>query len=299
MDPQFKERIDKLLSDHKIVLFMKGYKTQPMCGFSARVVSMLSELEVDYHSENIFDDPEMRSGMKDYSNWPTFPQLYIDGEFVGGCDIVTGMFQDGSLHTMLGVIREEVATPSIEISDAAVAAFLAAMQRYDGVHVIVDISPQFQYDIGLGQAGSSEMAVTSNEFTIYMSRSAAKRANGMKIDFQNGQIKIDNPNEPISVRGLNVRELKQWMDMKKEHILFDVRGEEEREIARIESARPFSPETLEGISKDAVLVFHCHHGGRSLNAAQMVLEQGFQNVYNLEGGIHAWSMHIDPMIRTY
>ena len=299
MEPQFKERIDKLLSEHKIVLFMKGYKTQPMCGFSARVVSMLSELDVEYHTENIFDDPEMRSGMKDYSNWPTFPQLYVDGEFVGGCDIVTGMFQDGSLHSMLGVEREEIAPPFIEITDAAIAAFHAAMQRYDGVHVIMDISPQFQYDIGLGQAGASEIAVTSNEFTIYMSHSAAKRANGMKIDFKDGQIKIDNPNEPVSVRGLNVRELKQWIDMKKEHILFDVRGEDERAIALIESARMFSPEALEGIAKDAVLVFHCHHGGRSLNAAQMVLEQGFQNVYNLEGGIHAWSTHIDPVIRTY
>ena len=158
MNPDFKEKIEKLITDNKIVLFMKGYKHQPMCGFSARVVSMLSELEVDYHSENIFDDPEVRSGMKEYSSWPTFPQLYVDQQFVGGCDIITGMFQDGSLHSLLGVQREEVSTPNVEITEAAIGAFKAAMQRYDGVQVIVEITDQFQYDIGLGQSSPGDFA---------------------------------------------------------------------------------------------------------------------------------------------
>ena len=299
MTPEFKEKIDNLIAENKIVLFMKGYKHQPMCGFSSRVVGMLSELEVEYHSENIFDDPEIRSGMKDYSNWPTFPQLYVDKEFVGGCDIITGMFQDGSLHTLLGVQREEIPVPNIEITDAAIGAFKAAMQRYDGVQIILEVNPQFQYDIGLGQSSPGDYAVTSNEFTIYLSRSSAKRANGMKIDFQNGQVKIDNPNEPVSVRRMNVREYKQWIDMNKAHTLFDVRGEDERAIAKIDSALLLTPEAIDSLEKDSVIVIHCHHGRRSYSAAQQLLEQGYTNVYNLEGGIHAWSLHIDPMISTY
>ena len=272
---------------------------RPQCGFSARVVGMLMELDVEFHDENIFADPELRAGMKDYSNWPTFPQLYIDQEFVGGCDIITGMFQDGSLHQLLGVKREEVPVPEISLTDAAVGAFKSAIQRYDGQSIILEISPQFQYDIGIGQAGSDYYAVTSNEFTIYMSRSSAKRANGLSIDFQDGGLKINNPNEPKTVSRINVREFKQWIDLKKEYVLFDVRTEEERNIAKIDSAQVFSEEALEDLSKDTRIVFHCHHGMRSYRAAQQALEKGYSNVYNLEGGIHAWSLHVDPLVPTY
>ena len=149
MDDAFKEKIDKLIKDHKILLFMKGFKHQPMCGFSARVVSVLNELGIDYHTENIFDDPQLRSGMKEYSAWPTFPQLYVDQEFVGGCDIITGMFESGELHTLLNVTREEVPLPTITITDSAINAFKAALQRYDG-EIHLEISPQFNYDIGVG-----------------------------------------------------------------------------------------------------------------------------------------------------
>ena len=132
-----------------------------------------------------------------------------------------------------------------------------------------------------------------------MNRASAKRANGMKIDFQNGQIRIDNPNEPVSVRRINVREFKQWIDLKKEHVLIDVRGEDERAIAKIESAKPLNPDLLDSLSKDTAIVMQCHHGRRSYMAAQQLLEQGFTNVYNLEGGIHAWSLHVDPLVPTY
>ena len=103
MTPEFKEKIDALIAEHKVVLFMKGYKTQPACGFSNRVVSMLNEIDIPYHDVNIFDDPELRSGMKDYSSWPTFPQIYIDGEFVGGCDIVIEQYQNGELQEAIEV----------------------------------------------------------------------------------------------------------------------------------------------------------------------------------------------------
>lgn len=97
MDEQLKKRIEDLLGSHKIVLFMKGTKSFPQCGFSATVVEVLKRLDADFHGVNILQDPELRQGMKDYASWPTFPQLYVDGRFVGGCDIVRDMFQSGEL----------------------------------------------------------------------------------------------------------------------------------------------------------------------------------------------------------
>jgi monothiol glutaredoxin len=90
MTPELKEAIDKYLSANKVVLFMKGTKMFPQCGFSNTCVQVLNTLSVPYETVNILEDESLRQGMKVYSQWPTFPQLYIDGEFFGGCDITLG-----------------------------------------------------------------------------------------------------------------------------------------------------------------------------------------------------------------
>src|ERR1700761_2233882 len=95
-------RFDELVHSNKVVLFMKGSKNFPQCGFSATVVGILDKVTSGYKTVNIFEDPSVREGMKEYSSWPTFPQLYVNGEFVGGCDIVKAMFAAGELQTLLG-----------------------------------------------------------------------------------------------------------------------------------------------------------------------------------------------------
>ena len=95
------ERIRAELEAHPVVLYMKGTPVFPQCGFSARVVQILSHLGVPFKGINVLEDYDIREGIKAYSNWPTIPQLYVQGEFVGGCDIVTEMFQSGELKTML------------------------------------------------------------------------------------------------------------------------------------------------------------------------------------------------------
>src|SRR5687768_3053043 len=95
-----RERIDRLVKTHDVVLFMKGTRGAPQCGFSARVVDLLDEYVPDYETVNVLADPEIREGIKEYSSWPTIPQLYVRGNFVGGCDIVTEMGQSGELATM-------------------------------------------------------------------------------------------------------------------------------------------------------------------------------------------------------
>ena len=95
------ETIARTIADNSVVLFMKGTSEQPQCGFSNQVVRILDHLGVDYNDVNVLADPDIREGVKAFSNWPTIPQLYVKGEFVGGCDIVREMFQTGELKTLL------------------------------------------------------------------------------------------------------------------------------------------------------------------------------------------------------
>ena len=94
------ERIQGDVTENPVMLYMKGTAMFPQCGFSARVVQILTHLGVPFHTANVLEDAELRDGVKHYSNWPTIPQLYVKGEFVGGCDIVTEMFQSGELETL-------------------------------------------------------------------------------------------------------------------------------------------------------------------------------------------------------
>jgi monothiol glutaredoxin len=95
------ERIDTDVKSNPVVLYMKGTPMFPQCGFSARVVQVLSHVGVPFKGVNVLEDAEIREGIKAYTNWPTIPQLYVQGEFVGGCDIVMEMFQSGELQQML------------------------------------------------------------------------------------------------------------------------------------------------------------------------------------------------------
>ncbi len=101
MDNPVFERIRQDLKDNYVVLYMKGTPVFPQCGFSARVVQILSHVGVPFKGVNVLEDMELREGIKAYTNWPTIPQLYVKGEFVGGCDIVMEMFQAGELQSML------------------------------------------------------------------------------------------------------------------------------------------------------------------------------------------------------
>lgn len=103
------ERIQNDINANPVMLYMKGTPMFPQCGFSARVVQILSHMNVPFHTADVLEDPALRDGIKQFSNWPTIPQLFVRGEFVGGCDIVTEMFQSGELETLFkekGVVTE-------------------------------------------------------------------------------------------------------------------------------------------------------------------------------------------------
>jgi len=101
MKDPVQERIEREIDEHDVVLFMKGTPIFPQCGFSSGVVQVLSHLGVKFKGVDILTDPSLRQGIKEFSNWPTVPQLYVKGEFVGGCDIVREMYQSGELQQLL------------------------------------------------------------------------------------------------------------------------------------------------------------------------------------------------------
>ena len=101
LDPDISERIKSEINSQDVVLFMKGTPVMPQCGFSAAVVGVLSHIGVQFRGVNVLEDEQIREGIKVYSDWPTIPQLYVKGEFMGGCDIVREMYETGELLEML------------------------------------------------------------------------------------------------------------------------------------------------------------------------------------------------------
>lgn len=101
MSANAQDAIRKTVSENNVVLYMKGTPVFPQCGFSSTVVQILDYLGVDYESVNVLDHPEIRQGIKDYNSWPTIPQIFVKGEFIGGCDIMREMFETGELKTLL------------------------------------------------------------------------------------------------------------------------------------------------------------------------------------------------------
>ena len=120
--------IGKAISENDVILFMKGTPTQPMCGFSARTVAMLQSLGRPFAAVDVLPDPRIRQELSSISNWPTIPQLFVDGELVGGCDIVTEMYESGELQQVLGVDNGSSEQPTTE-ADVAEAPPLSIENR--------------------------------------------------------------------------------------------------------------------------------------------------------------------------
>ena len=101
LTPELRSKIEDVIASDKVVLFMKGNRLNPQCGFSAQVVDMLDILLLDYTTVDVLSNPDIREGIKEFAQWPTIPQLYVNKEFVGGCDIITEMFQSEELQKLI------------------------------------------------------------------------------------------------------------------------------------------------------------------------------------------------------
>jgi len=220
-DPQ--SQVESLVSSAPVFLFMKGSPDAPQCGFSYRVVETLRGWNVPFESFNVLSDEGVRQGVKEYANWPTIPQLYINKEFVGGCDIIEEMSGNGELGEL-----------------------------FKEAHPDMEFTP---------------------------------------------------PAPPAEVQNLPPEDIAQLLKEQPDISVLDVRPPEERAVACLANSRmidqSLAQEILNSWEPETPMVFMCHKGGRSLQAAQYFTQQGFQNVYNMVGGIDAWSLTVDSEIPRY
>jgi len=298
------QRIETLVKSNPVLLFMKGNRTFPKCGFSASVIGVLDELGQPYETFDILEDAEVREGAKVYSDWPTFPQLYVSGELVGGADIVKGLYGSGELHKLVGAKIEEVAPPTITITDWAAEVLREAQKKEKHSALRIEANAKFQYGLLFSEDRPGDFLVESNGFSILVDRSSAKRLNGLVLDYsrETKGFSIENPNEPPKVKQSTVKDLKQALDQSPRLAFFDVRTMDERERASIPGSKLFTPDVREAamkLPKDTAIWLHCHHGGRSNAMAETFLKAGFTKVHNVHGGIDAWSREIDPTVARY
>ena len=216
-------QIEQMLNDNPVFLFMKGTPESPQCGFSGKVTNILNAWNVPFKSFNVLADESIRQGIKDYANWQTIPQLYINKEFVGGSDVVEEISNNGELGELLNEAFPEM--------------------------------------------------------------------------------KITPPPPPAEAQDVNALEASVIMKENPNISLLDVRSPQERETACLENSVLLDQELVEEMldkwDKDTAMMFICHTGQRSRQAAQYFAAQGFQKVYNISDGIHGWSSSVDSSIPTY
>jgi monothiol glutaredoxin len=307
LNPALRSRIESLLQSNRVVLFMKGQPTMPQCGFSAKAVGALSTLGVDYAHVNVLADQDIREGIKAYGDWPTIPQLYIDGELVGGSDIIEQMSNSGELASLLGVAAPDRTPPNITITPPAAEMLSnAAADAGPGGALSLSINAQFQPNFQLAQFDANAIAAESNGVRIQFDLASARRAEGITIDWvddiRGKGLAIDNPNAPKPVQTLSPAEADVRVAAG-EVLLVDVRPVEERAIAAVKL--PFKTfdgngrAELEALPKDTAIAFLCRSGGRSQQAAEEFRALGFANAYNIVGGTNAWADELDSGLAKY
>jgi len=303
--PATRARIENLLAENRIVLFMKGSRAAPQCGFSAATTDRLNALLDDYVTVDVLSDEEIRQGIKEFGNWPTIPQLYVDRELVGGADIVQSMFDSGELHRVLGVPEPDRTPPEITISDAAVAAIRQALSDAGDMKLFLVVDGRFQPQFQLREASGNEICVVANGLEVCFDLASAQRARGASIDWTktpHGEgLAIHLPAAPTAVKSLDVQALKRRLDAG-DITVIDVRPAQDRALAPFVHAEVLDADSharLAALPKDTPLAFLCHHGNSSRSAAEHFREHGFRNVWNVEGGIDAWSTEIDPSVPRY
>jgi len=305
LDTATRARIETLLKDNRVVLFMKGTRQQPMCGFSAAATNTLNELLPDYHTVNVLEDAEIREGIKAYGEWPTIPQLYVGGELVGGSDIIRQLYTSGELHQLFGVSAPDRTPPVITITDAAAEAIRQGTANAQGVALHLEIGPDHSAGFQLAPAGEHDIIAHANGLEVHFDPASAQRAKGIVIDWvstvQGEGLSLKFPGAQ-EIKSLSVHELKARLAAGN-ITLIDVRPAQGRaQAAPLPQARVLEDEGYESLAalpKDTPLAFICHHGVSSRGMAERFAAHGFTDVYNVEGGMDAWSSEVDSSVPQY
>jgi monothiol glutaredoxin len=310
LDSAIRERIETLLKAHRVVLFMKGNRQQPMCGFSAAATNTLNELLPEYHTVNVLDDPEIREGIKLYGDWPTIPQLYVDGELVGGSDIIRQMYTSGELHTLFGAEAPDRTPPTITITDQAAQAIRQGTENATGMALHLEIGPDHSAGFQLAPAGEHDIVAHANGLDVHFDPASAQRARGIVIDWvstvqgEGLSLKFPDAHQGSAgeIKSLSVQQLQARMAAG-DLVLVDVRPAASRaQTAPLAHARVLEDEgydALANLPKDTALAFICQRGISSRDVAQRFAAHGFTEVYSVEGGMEAWGREIDPDVARH
>ncbi|MCE7033001.1 Grx4 family monothiol glutaredoxin [Lysobacter sp. GX 14042] len=309
LDPALRSRIESLLNDNRVVLFMKGEPGAPQCGFSAKAVGALGATGVEYAHVNVLADQDIREGIKAFGQWPTIPQLYIQGELVGGSDIIEQMANSGELYSALGVPAPDRTPPAITIGEAAAEMLRQSIDNAGEGYVLqVDIDPRYNARLQLAPVDPSAITSEAAGLKVQFDLASAQRARGLSIDWVDDErgrgLVIENPNAPPKVKPLAPAEAARKAGAG-ELVLVDVRPASERGQASVNV--PFrtldreggGAAELEKLPKDTEIAFLCHSGQRSGSAAEHFRGLGFTRVYNVAGGIDAWAQDVDSSIPRY
>ena len=297
LDATTRERIESLLKSHRVVLFMKGSRHAPACGFSAAATNTLNEILPEYHTVNVLEDPEIREGIKAYGDWPTIPQLYVEGELVGGADIIRQMYGSGELHALFGLAAPDRTPPEITITDAAAKAIREGTANAQGLALHLEIGPDHSAGFQLAPASEHDIVAHANGLEVHFDPASAQRAKGIVIDWvstvQGEGLSLKFPGAQ-EVKPLTVQELQQRLAAGS-ITLVDVRPAAARaQLAPLPQARILEDEGYEALAalpKDTALAFICQRGISSQGVAERFAAHGFGDVYNIVGGMMAVEEH--------
>lgn len=303
METEIRDRIDAILAAHPVVLFMKGDRQQPLCGFSAATSAVLNDLLDDYFTVDVLADPEIRQGIKEYGDWPTIPQLYVKGELVGGADIVKQMYASGELQQLFGLPEPDRSVPEISITDAAAEHIVPHLPAPEEGVLHLKIDRELRAGFALEVAGEHDIVAESNGVAVHLDPGSAQRAHGVVIDWVKSEAGEGLAlNFPGSVKSMSVQTLQQRLN-RGDITLIDVRPAAQRALAAINGAVILedvgAKELTTTLPKDAAIAFICHVGNSSRKAAQGFAALGFTDIWNVEGGIEAWATDIDPSVPRY
>ena len=299
-------RVEELIAGHGVVLFMKGTPAAPACAFSERALDILEDYPVEPVAVDVTVDPTLRRAAEQRAGSATMPQVFVDGRPLGGADALRALSISGELATLLGVEMAPAPRPEVTVTEAAARALATRVEGDEGATIRLEIDRRFVHRLSRGAAEPLDVELPLGDVTLVMDRPSARRADGLVIDHRKGPagegFVLDNPGAPPQVRDLCVEELAELLRAGKPLEVFDVRTAHERRLASLPDTVAFDDagrRRLEALEPHTAVAFLCHHGIRSRVAAEHCVRAGFREVYNIVGGIDAWSLRVDPSVPRY
>lgn len=302
------QRIEALTRSHRLVLFMDGTSEAPESAASLSACRVLDGIGLDYTQVDLEFDRRLREGIAAHGGLPAIPQLFIDGEPVGGVDVIERMAHSGELHAALGLAAPDRTPPTVRLTPAA-AEFLRGVIANSGSDMVAEISvdAQFASCLCIEPRRKDAIATEVEGVPLQFDLASARRADGLSIDWED----IDRgpswsfvyPNAPVPkpVRAISPADADARVRAGTLTIV-DLRPAQERALAPLPV--PFlhmddGTHEIRNLPPDAPLACLCHRGDRSYYAAEHFLQLGHRDVYHVEGGIDAWADSVDASIPHY